>query len=515
MEWFKSLLRLTANSPLGAVAALLAGAAWPLAFAPYGYWPIAIVSLLLLFSAWFAVSPWRAFWRGYLFGLGMFGFGVTWVHISIYTFGGVPLPLSIFLTSLFVAFLALFPALTGYLAVRLCAGLSKRSARWFLIAALPAAWVLGEMLRGWVFSGFPWLNAGYSQTDGPLRGLAPLLGVYGLSWAVALTAGMMAAALGESKKGVRVKLVAGLGALFLVGFAVDYIPWTQKAGDPLAVALVQGNIPQDMKWSPDMRQPTIDLYTNLSAQHQDADLIVWPETALPDFYHRQLDVLQALGERARASNTDYLVGVLYLDRATDRYYNSMVSIGSAEGFYHKRHLVPFTEYLPLKRVFGSIVEFMRVPMSDFTPGGHEQAPLVVAGQPAGISICFEDAFGEEVRKSLPQSTLLVNVSNDAWFGGSDAPHQHLQMARMRALESGRPLLRGTNTGLTAITDHRGQLQGMAPQFEATVLRGEVQPMSGETPFIMFGNAVVFIAVTILFGVCAWRAQRLRPALPPR
>jgi len=187
----------------------------------------------------------------------------------------------------------------------------------------------------------------------------------------------------------------------------------------------------------------------------------------------------------------------------------MLSVGSAEGFYHKRHLVPFTEYLPLKNVFGSIVEFMRVPMSDFTPGDEAQAPLVAAGQPAGISICFEDAFGEEIRKALPESTLLVNVSNDAWFGGSDAPHQHLQMARMRALEAGRPLLRGTNTGLTAIADHRGALVGMAPQFEATVLTGEVQPMSGSTPFIVFGNAVVFGAVTLVFIGCAWRARRVR------
>lgn len=509
MEWYKNLLRVMAASPWGAVAALLAGAVWPLAFAPYGYWPVAIVSLLLLFCAWFAVKPWKAFWRGYLFGVGMFGFGVTWVHISIYTFGGVPLPLSIFLTGLFVAFLALFPALTGYVVVRFCAGLSTRSMRWFLVAALPAVWVLGEMLRGWVFSGFPWLNAGYSQTDGPLRGLGPILGVYGLSWAVAFAAGVVAAALGEVQTRVRIRLVATLAGFFLIGFATAFIPWTEKTGAPLKIALVQGNIPQDMKWSPDMRQPTIDLYANLSAQHQDADLIVWPETALPDFYHRQLDVIQALGARGRASNTDFLVGVLYLDRETGRYYNSMVSIGSSEGFYHKRHLVPFTEYLPLKNVFGSIVEFMRVPMSDFTPGDEAQAPLVVAGQPAGISICFEDAFGEEIRKALPKSTLLVNVSNDAWFGGSDAPHQHLQMARMRALESGRPLLRGTNTGLTAIADHRGVLVGMAPQFEATVLTGEVQPMAGSTPFILFGNAVVFGGVTLVFIGCAWRARRVR------
>lgn len=510
MDWIKKVLRVVATTPWGAVIALIGGAVWPLAFAPYGYWPVSIFSLLLLFSSWVAVSPGRAFWRGYLFGLGMFGFGVTWVHISIHTFGGVPQPMSSFITALFVGFLALFPASTGYLVSRACGGLSHRSMRWYWVGALPAVWVFGELIRGWVFSGFPWLNIGYSHTDGPLRGIAPLLGVYGVSWAAALVAGLFMAMLCDAQRRMRVRFAVQIFAIFLLGFLFDFVPWTQPIGDPLRVALVQGNIPQDMKWDVDLRQPTIDLYSNLSAQNAaDTDLIVWPETALPDFFHRQEEFLFDLKEKALATGTDYLIGVLYMDAQTNRYFNSMVSVGSAEGVYHKRHLVPFTEYLPMKGVLGAIVKFMRVPMSDFTPGDDDQPTITVAGQPVGISICFEDAFGEEVRKSLPEATLLVNVSNDAWFGTSNAPAQHLQIARMRAIESGRPLLRGTNTGVTAITDHKGRINERAPQFEATVLRASVQPMRGETPFILLGNTPVWLGVMVVFGLCAWRVRRDR------
>jgi apolipoprotein N-acyltransferase len=238
-----------------------------------------------------------------------------------------------------------------------------------------------------------------------------------------------------------------------------------------------------------------------------SDLVIWPESALPDFYHRQRDHLDGLAEEARQHNTDLLIGALTMDLDTDQYFNSMVGLGNGETFYHKQHLVPFTEYLPLKSVLGSVVDFMNVPMSDFTAGAVDQSLIEVAGQKVGISICFEDAFGEEVIRTLPEATILVNVSNDAWFADSSAPHQHLQIARMRTLEAGRPMLRGTNTGMTAIIDAAGRLQATAPQFETTVLTGDVQPMQGMTPYARWGNRAVVSGAMLLVGFGVWRVRR--------
>jgi len=260
---------------------------------------------------------------------------------------------------------------------------------------------------------------------------------------------------------------------------------------------MQGNIPQEVKWQSDMREPTIELYTAMSEAHWDSDLQIWPESALPLMYYQAQPLLETLGEEARAHDTDILLGLIYQRPDSPDYYNSMISVGEQAGVYHKRHLVPFTEYLPLKSVFAGLVDFMAVPMSDFSSGSAEQAPLAVRGQRVGISICFEDAFGEEVIDSLPAATLLVNVSNDAWFTGSIAPAQHLQIARMRARETARPLLRATNTGLTAVIDPLGRITAVAPQDEAFVLTAEVQPRAGMTPYARLGNTPAVVIATIL------------------
>lgn len=492
------------------IASLLAGAAVPLAFSPFNLFPIAVISPAILFIAWLMANPRQGFRRGYLFGLGMFAAGVSWVYVSIYGFGGVSFGLSIFLTSLFVLFLALFPALLGYLVTRFFKGLSGNTVRLKLLIVFPAAWVLFEWVRGWFLTGFPWLNLGYSQIDSPLGGFAPLAGVYGVSWTVVLTAGLVAA-LVLDKTRLRLIYVAGLLSLWIVGFGLGSIAWTSPAGQPLKVSLIQGNIPQDMKWAAEVRAPTIELYTDLTRQHWDSDLIIWPESALPDFYHNATDYLDEIANEARVNKTDLLVGVLYMDPQSDRYYNSVVSLGRKSAFYHKRHLVPFTEYLPLKGILGSVVDFMQVPMSDFSRGGDDQQPLEVAGQKAGIAICYEDAFGEELISFMPQATILVNVSNDAWFGESIAPQQHLQIARMRALETGRPLLRGTNNGLTAVIKANGQLQSMAPQFQIFVLTDTVQPMQGMTPYAQFGNWPIIMLLAVLLVVALVRRTPEVPA----
>ncbi len=491
---------------LADVTCVLAGLILPLAFAPVNAGLSAILSLALLFSAWLNASPRRALWRGWLFGVAAFGAGVSWIFVSIYHYGGVPGVMAVGLTVLFVAFLALYPALVGYAVNRLDGGLSRPAVGRRLLLLMPAGWMLGEWLRGWMFTGFPWLNVGYSQIQNWLGGWAPVGGVYVVSLVAAEVAGCVAFFLVARRSSLRWRVSLGVLGLAAVSWGLTRVEWVRPVGDPLTVSLIQGNIPQDQKWLPALREPTIDLYEKLSRENLDSDLIIWPETAVPDFFHRAEDRLEALAALGRASQTDFLVGVLVLDRSSGAYFNSMVSLGTVRGFYHKRHLVPFTEYLPWKAVLGPVVSFMNVPMSDFSRGRMNQPPLLVAGQPVAVSICFEDAFGEELIARARQATLLVNVSNDAWFSGSLAPYQHLQIAQMRALETGRPMLRATNTGATAFVDHRGGLH-RAPLYETTVLKRQVQPMRGLTPYTIVGNALALTAAVVLGGAAVLHRRR--------
>ena len=487
---------------------LLAGGMLPLAFAPFDFFPAAVIAPALLFMSWLDIRPRRALRRGFLFGLGMFGVGVNWVFVSMYEYGGVSLLLSLFLTTLLVAFLALFPAVLAYLLVRWFPFTGAAAAVWRLAVVFPAGWVMFEWIRGWFLTGFPWLNLGYSQLASPLAGLAPLAGVYGVSLGTALSAGWLALFILAENRRQRAGSIIALLVLWVGAGVLHGLAWTRPVGAPLRVTLLQGDIPQKIKWLWDVRQPTVELYTKMTREHWGSRLIVWPESALPEMYAEAKDFLDSLGKEARKHNSDLLIGVLYEDPATGRYYNSMVSIGSTRKFYFKHHLVPFTEYLPMKGLLGALVDFMQVPMSDFSAGPAVQQPLAVAGQQAGISICYEDAFGREMIRQLPKATLLVNVSNDAWFGHSIAPPQHLQIAQMRAAETGRPLLRATNTGVTAIVNAKGRLQSVAPQFKVAALTGEVQPMQGATPYVRLGNTPVVVITTGLLLI-PWLVLRRR------
>ena len=493
----------------GEVLALIAGLSYPLAFAPFGYYPIGIGALAVLFWSWIHVRPRRAFARGFLFGIGMFGVGVSWVFISIHHYGGVDVVLSSFLTLLFILFLSLFPGCAGWIAARALASVQRGAYRLASVAIFAGVWCLTEWVRGWFLTGFPWLEIGYSVIDAPLGGLAPVIGVYGVTLAAAATSAMVQAALVSQGGLVRGGYLVAMVSLWLALLA--HVEWSAPHGESLKVSLMQGNIPQEVKWQGDMREPTIELYTAMSEAHWDSDLQIWPESALPLMYYQAQPILDALGEEARAHDTDILLGLIYQRPDSPEYYNSMISVGTQAGVYHKRHLVPFTEYLPLKSVFAGLVDFMAVPMSDFSSGSAEQAPLAVRGQRIGISICFEDAFGEEVIDSLPAATLLVNVSNDAWFTGSIAPAQHLQIARMRALETARPLLRATNTGLTAAIDRHGRIRAVAPQDEAYVLTTEVQPRVGMTPYARLGNAPAVVVASLLVILPWMRSLRGRKA----
>lgn len=476
-------LRAALAAPRADFLALLAGALLPLAFAPLAIFPLAVLTPALLFLLWLDVTPRRALWRGWLFGVGQFGVGVSWVYVAIHDFGHSGVPLALFLTFLFCGVMTLFPMGAGYVAARF-----RRGPDWLRLAVLfPVAWTLFEWLRGWILTGFPWLNLGYSQIDAPLRGLAPLAGVYGVTLAVVISAGLLAL-ITVSAGRVRLVAAAGLIALWLGGAWLTRVDWTEPSGPPLRVALVQGNIPQDTKWRPELKAHTLELYAGLTREHWDSQLILWPEAAIPVFQHEVADdYLAGLAREARTHGADIVLGIPMLDRSTRRYYNSLLSLGATPGVYHKRHLVPFGDFVPLAEFLRGLIGFFDLPMSGFSAGPDRQPLLEAAGQKLAAAICYEDIFGEELIQALPQASLLVNATNNAWYGNSFAPHQHLEMSRLRALETGRYMLRVTTNGVSAIIDSQGTIQGRSPQFETHVLKGEAVPRQGATPYVLYGN----------------------------
>ncbi len=493
------------NGWKGDVLAVAAGIMMPFAFAPYEFSFLAIVSLVLIMLCWSGISAKRAFVRGWLYGLGMFGFGIYWVHISMNQFGGVGVPLSVFLTALFVMFYALFPAITGYMARRFSDRGDHQIAREYLLI-IPAMWVFFEWTKGWLFTGLPWLSIGYSQIDTPISGFAPVFGVYGVSYGLVLSAGFIVYWLLSGSKAIKIALPV-LVLLWLVPGLIKQVQWSEVIDEPLKISMIQANIPQDKKWLYSQRQPTLDLYMKLSRENWASDLIIWPETAIPVTYDKVRPFLKQIAQEARMNGSELLVGLPVYNERENEFFNSMLSLGLKESFYEKKHLVPFGEYLPLKSVFGKVVDYFDIPMSDFTPGRQERPILFVAGQRAGISICYEDVFGEEVVEALPDATFLINVSNDAWFGDSSAPHQHLQIARMRSLETARHMARSTNTGVSAFIDEKGKIVSASPQFETHVLTGEIQPMQGVTPYVLFVNYPVVIFISLVLAVAFFLGRK--------
>lgn len=491
----------------------------PAAFAPLNWWPVGLASIAVLFALWLGDNRARAAWHGFLYGLGLFGVGASWTYISLHTFGGMPPALAAFCVLLLVAALALFPAAAGFIQAsggdKTSRG-SRAAARAALV--MPGAWVAVEWLRGWLFTGFPWLTAGYAFLDTPLAGWAPVGGVYAVSLAALVSAGAVAAmAAGRGWHGAAVVAVAG--ALWFGGERLTGIEWTRAAGLPVKVALIQNNVPLAEKWSAGHAARIIDDYLTASARHRDADLVLWPEAAVPDY----LDRLPAeFHRRLREHPADFVIGVLTRRPAGDgwQYFNSIAVAGDSAAAgrgldapgarYHKQHLVPFGEFLPLEWLFGPVVRYLNIPMSDFTAWPRGQLPLRAAGVALAASICYEDAFPAEWRAQVPGAGLLVNLSEDIWFGDSLAPHQRLQMARFRALESGRPLLRASNNGLSAVIDEHGRVVESAPQFAAASVTAESQPRAGVTPYIARGDwpALALAAALLAFG---WVAARRRAA----
>lgn len=493
----------------GGWIAMPAGILLAAAFAPTGLAPLAVVCPALLFLLWQDVRPRVAAWRGFLFTGGTFLAGTYWLYHSIHLVGQAPVWIAVFLMLGLVAIMGSYTAALGYVAARW--GARSGALRWLVM--LPAGWVLVEWFRGWFLSGFPWLALGYSQLETGLRGLAPVAGVYGVSLATAFAAGALVTLLLGGRI-ARLVSLALLAAVWLAGTALARVEWTEPRGTRVSVALVQGAVPQSMKWEAGQRERTLELYAGLTTPHLGSDIVVWPEVALPGLERDLRGFLDAMHRAARARGTDLVSGLLRKDEQTGAYYNAMAAFSSTEQWYYKRRLVPFGEFFPVPAAVREWLRLMNLPYSDFESGPHDPPPLLAGGERLAPTICYEDAYGSEQLPIARDSTLLVNVTNDAWFGDSTAPHQHLDISRMRALETGRPMLRAANDGVTALIAHDGTLLGQLPQFEPGVLAGMVEPRVGLTPYVRSGNVPV-IALSLLglaAGLSRGRpaARRLRP-----
>ncbi|MBB3230431.1 apolipoprotein N-acyltransferase [Halomonas stenophila] len=468
---------------LGNLAAVAAGVLTTLSAAPFQLWWLAPVAAGLVYAGLPSLTARQAAWRGWCYGLGLFGSGASWVYVSIHDYGYTGVPLALALTTLFVAALALFFAVTLGLYRRLCGPRLS-------VLSFAGAWVLGEALRTWLFTGFPWLLLGSGQIDAPLAPWAPVGGVYLLSLVVALSG-----ALGVAFLQRRWWAALPLAALWLLPLALPG-QWTRPAGEPVQVALLQGNLPQLIKWTPEGQRTAIDTYLTMTAALEtDVDLVIWPEAALPMFADQAAPVLEQ-ARRLLPGTSTLVTGILQRD-GQGHYYNSVIVAAPSSGEYRKRHLVPFGEYLPLESLLRGAIAFFDLPMPAMTPGLDDQAPLEVAGTRIGNAICYEIIYADLVAEQARHSGVILTVSNDTWFGASIGPLQHLQMARLRALENGRPVIRATSNGVTALIDAQGRILQRAPQFEKATLTGEITPREGLTPFTRTGSWPVWALAALL------------------
>ena len=473
----------------------ICGVLLPFSFAPYGLFWLQFPLLGFLFLSCLEQKPSIAFRRSFFFAMGWFVHGLHWLFYSLHFHGGMPSAIAVVTVVLMAVVLSLFPALSFYLVNRYI----KTSSLLMLALVYPVSWMIFDWLRGYFLTGFPWLQLGVAQIDTWLAGFAPLIGGLGVGLLVTIIAGLLAASFLKTDEKIP-NFKIGMPLILVVyisGYLLGLVQWTQAVGEPIKVSLIQGNIAQSDKWVRENRLPTMQMYRELTQQNWQSDLIIWPETALPDFRSRVPDYLKRLADEAKNTNTDLLLGVFVRNQQTQRYYNSVITLDSQ--LYKKRHLVPLGEYFPFRPLLGFFAQWVNIPMSDIDSGEAVQPLIKVAGQIVGVSICFEDAFDRDVLLDLPQATLLVNVSNDAWFEDSPQPWQHHQIARMRALETGRSLLRATNTGVSSIIGPKGNVVVMSTQFKREVISADAQGYQGATPYVLWANYLLIISgLLVLF-----------------
>ncbi|GGI72303.1 apolipoprotein N-acyltransferase [Shewanella gelidii] len=497
-------------------AAFTAGASTALAFAPYQIWPIYLLAVAVTLHLSHGLSPKQAFLHWLSFGFGCFAVGISWVHVVMDRFGGMPIVVSVLLMALLAMYLAIYPALAGYLFARLaprkCAPSSYQ-----VLFLFPSIWVVTEWLRGWVLTGFPWLWAGYSFTNSPLQPLASLVGALGLSFIGITLAGAVSLIFQKRLLPALGVSIALIGAVYIHPF----IGQIQTTGKTISAALVQGNVAQNMKWEPEALWPTMLKYMDLSREHLDADLLLWPEAAIPAPEHFVGEFLDNASQVANLNDNAIITGIIRQEN--DEFYNALVVLGNynhkrqaqadyrapfdrtdienRDNLYDKNHLLVVGEFVPFEDLLRPLAPFFNLPMSSFNRGNYQQPNLRAAGLKVAPAICYEIAFPEQLRANVHHDTdLLVTVSNDAWFGASNGPLQHMEIAQMRAVELGRPLLRATNTGVTAVVDHQGKILSSLPQFEAGVLRQEVELVSGKTWFTKFGQWPVLLLSMLLMMI---------------
>lgn len=488
---------------IGSVAALVAGMLLSLSFAPFGWWPMAILMPAVLIWLWEGTTPRRAAVLGFWFNAGTFSVGTYWLYIAIALNGHAPVALTLFLMAGVVSIMAAYQALLGWLVAKY---LPERGAmRW--LVGIPGAWALTEWIRGWFLSGFGWLSLGYAHTDNWLGGFAPVIGQYGLGLLTLLLAGgLVAALLGDR----RTRIVSGVLylAIFSAAFGLRGIEWTEPYSRPITIAVVQGAIPQDEKWIGDNLDSILDIYKTRTREAHGAALIVWPESAIPDLANNHIDYYRDVYQEASARGSSLMMGTLRMEEnaktGEQEFFNSVLSMDQSTpgvGWYDKHHLVPFTEFVPVPGFVREWLRLMTLPYSDFNRGAAQQAPLEAAGQRISASVCYEDGYGSTQLPALRTATLLVNVTNDAWFGRSTARYQHLQISRFRAMEAGRPMVRAANDGVSAVIGHHGEIVARAPEYEANVMRAEVQPRIGLTPYARTGNWPI-VCLALVFGLAS-------------
>ncbi|MDA7840392.1 apolipoprotein N-acyltransferase [Luminiphilus sp.] len=482
---------------------IISGALFVPGLAPMSAWPSTLLSIAALLYLMHRKSQQSAFFIGWLYGVGLFGAGVSWVYVSIQVHGQAPPLLAGTLTALFCLGLATLTGLQMALYRRCSRGRKTPSS--LLFAAI---WVLFEWLRSWLFTGFPWLYAGYIALDTPAAGWAPVVGVYGLSFLIAgLSAAIGSLALNNAstlrKKGAEASIWV---IIILTGMPLSAVSWTQDRSAPLTVAIYQPNIPLEKKWDRRYFRAIQQQYTDNSRPYfKNTDLVLWPESALPTYSDRIEDYLGLISTEATETGTTLITGIPTRDAQGG--YNSIIALGLGAGEYRKQKLVPFGEYVPFEENLRGLIQFFDLPMSNFIPGPN--VPPILSAGPLKVAsfICYEIVYPDFVWQGARDAALLVTVSNDSWFGHSIGPLQHLQMARFRALETGRPLLRGTNNGVSAIIDHKGDLLVATPQFEEVVITGEVQPKTGLTPLMWLGSTPILAFFGLLIVAAAYRRQR--------
>jgi apolipoprotein N-acyltransferase len=500
------IFALTADRPkTSRLIAFVLGAMATFVFAPVGWSLLAPLLMIPLLYVGLTASPKDAASHYFWFGFGMFLVGTYWIYISVVVFGNAALWIALMLMVGLSLIIACLMWIAGWLTSSLCHG-----EPWRLYFVGPAAWVLIEWVRGWIFTGFPWLAHGYGQIDSALAGFAPVLGVYGVS--LMLLFGTVAVLVALMTTGRERIIAAGLIPLpWILGGILDSVDWTEDYGKAVRTTIIQAGLSQDEKWLPQNRDTIMENYRTATLTVPDSELVIWPEVAIPARDDQVESFIRNVGRDAKRNEQTVLLGILEYSEeygAEAKIYNSVFMLGGEElQIYRKRHLVPFGEYFPVP---ASVREWMRLrnlPYADLAAGDDVQPLLVAAnGAKLSIAICYEDAYGSEYLYAFPGADILINVSNDAWFGDSLAPHQHLQIARMRALEFGRYAVRSTNTGISAFIGPDGELLQTSRQFETDVLTHSIRLRRGTTVYAGSGNWPVIGFCFLVIGF-SWVRSR--------